>query len=642
MPKTDRPSKPHSLLAKIAAAKSLPLAFLEELGVRHLRDGSVGISYRGFGGEEIAIKTRTALIAKEGSYWPKGQPLSAYGDWRIGDARKAGYLIFVEGESDSWALWFDSFPALGLPGAGAAKTVEAEHLESIERCYVVQEPGQGGGTFIKGVGERLGTLGFSGSAFVIKMGALGHKDPAAMRVVNPGTFRQRFQAALDDAEQLDLLNSFNSLDGARGGINSIDLIDLTPPTLPEEAHHGLVGQFLRAVSPYTEATDAGVLAHLLSAVGMLVGPGPHVWAGGRQPARVFTAIVGPTSTGRKGTSFAPVNELMIAVDRVFWQTQCVGGLSSGEGLIVKVADICTKDPETKQVEVEPVEKRLFVLEPEFSRILANIRREGNVLSQIIREGFDTGNLATLTVNPRQAAGAHICLVAHITPEELSARLNQIEMANGFGNRFLWFAVKSNKVMPKTAPIPAEVFSEFVPRLQSLRSLPECNVDLSDMAKPLWEQIYPELRKDHPGLVGAMIARRAGIVLRLALIYRLLDLDPLTSVSERVGAKEIRNRQLKQRGIQVEHLNAALAVWDYCEASARMLFGDKSGNPLADRLYQLLANGPMNAGEFFGHTNQPADAIRSALTYLERSGRVRMTKVHWTGRGRPAERWERIK
>ena len=40
-------------------------------------------------------------------------------------------------------------------------------------------------------------------------------------------------------------------------------------------------------------------------------------------------------------------------------------------------------------------------------------------------------------------------------------------------------------------------------------------------------------------------------------------------------------------IKVEHLQAALAVWDYCERSARFIFGDSLGDPVADEILKAL-------------------------------------------------------
>jgi hypothetical protein len=404
----------------------------------------------------------------------------------------------------------------------------------------------------------------------------------------------------------------------------IKIIPTAPPVLGEAAYLGLVGDFLRAVEPYTEATDAGVLAHLLPAAGTLAGPGPYVFAGNKQYARLNAVLVGPTNAGRKGTSFAPVDLLMQRVDPKFWGVQRVGGLSSGEGLIAFVADKIIKD-EDGNVEIEPVEKRLYVVEAEFSRVLANNRREGNVLSQVIRDAFDSGNLATLTVNPRQAAGAHISIVGHITLEELKARLTETEMANGFGNRFLWFVVKSDKIKPRTTPIPGDVFLPFERRLRSLLNLGGGGrpVEMTSEAADLWDELYCDLREDRPGLAGAMVSRGSVMVLRMALIYALLTV-----------------KDLKLLAIGPEHLRAALAVWDYCEKSAYQLFETKTGEPLGDKLLQLLANGPMTKTEFNRHLSPKQKAgVGESLAKLEAAGLVRKMKVGHEGAGRPAEQWE---
>ena len=104
---------------------------------------------------------------------------------------------------------------------------------------------------------------------------------------------------------------------------------------------------------------------------------------------------------------------MKKVDLAFWEEQCVSGLSSGEGLIQKVSDERTRN-EDGTWEITPVEKRLYVVESEFSRILMQTRRNGNILSQVLRETFDSGKLGVLTRNPLHAHNAHICVTGHIT------------------------------------------------------------------------------------------------------------------------------------------------------------------------------------------------------------------------------------
>ncbi len=82
--------------------------------------------------------------------------------------------------------------------------------------------------------------------------------------------------------------------------------------------------------------------------------------------------------------------------------------------------------------------------------------------------------------------------------------------------------------------------------------------------------YRELTKDQFGLYGAVVARGAAQVLRLSLIYALLDC-----------AAEIR----------WEHLVAALEVWRYCQDSAKHIFGDALGDPHADEILRALRSCP---------------------------------------------------
>src|SRR5262245_27336075 len=86
----------------LAQAKHLPEAFLRSLGLHDLPEGGVGLPYKDVGGKVVEIKKRTKLTAKEGSLWPVGRPPLAYGQDRLGEAREAGLLVLVEGESDAW------------------------------------------------------------------------------------------------------------------------------------------------------------------------------------------------------------------------------------------------------------------------------------------------------------------------------------------------------------------------------------------------------------------------------------------------------------------------------------------------------------------------------------------------------------
>src|SRR6185503_13055995 len=127
-------------VAEMAARKKLPAAFLRELGLHDLADGGIGIPYRNPDGGTVATKRRTALRAKDGSFWQKGAPLMAYGLERLADARELESLVLVEGESDCWTLWHHGIAALGVPGASSARVLEAGHLGGVKTVHVIHEP----------------------------------------------------------------------------------------------------------------------------------------------------------------------------------------------------------------------------------------------------------------------------------------------------------------------------------------------------------------------------------------------------------------------------------------------------------------------------------------------------------------------
>jgi putative DNA primase/helicase len=125
----------------LAEEKQLPWQFLFHLGVMDHPGGGVQIPYHlPDGALAPRHRIRTALVAREGSRWSKGEgKLVPYGLERLEEARKAGYLVIVEGESDCWTLWCHHFPALGLPGAALVNTLEADYLTGIDRVYIIQD-----------------------------------------------------------------------------------------------------------------------------------------------------------------------------------------------------------------------------------------------------------------------------------------------------------------------------------------------------------------------------------------------------------------------------------------------------------------------------------------------------------------------
>jgi hypothetical protein len=204
---------------------------------------------------------------------------------------------------------------------------------------------------------------------------------------------------------------------------------------------------------------------------------------------------------------------------------------AGEGFIYEVRDPIRKWNASNQAwdVVDPgvTDKRLTVIEPEFSSALAVMERHGNTLSQHIRKAWDGDKLSALTkTSPLTATDAHISIIGHITETELKARLTRTDAANGFANRFLFALVKRNGFLPFGGNLTDEEIrplgNELKQVVEKVPAVGSSAVTMTDGAKKHWEASYYELSAANPGLLGAITARSEAQTIRLALIYALLD------------------------------------------------------------------------------------------------------------------------
>jgi hypothetical protein len=179
-------------LEQYSAAKALSIDFLREHGLSDMTfagRSAVRIAYLGANGEELAVRFRIAL-AGDRFRWKSGSKPCLYGLNRIGDAKAAGYVVLVEGESDVHTLWQHGIPAIGLPGATSwREDRNAEWFDGIETIYVVIEPDKGGHS----VRKWLAQSAIRARARQLQLSA---KDPSAMHITDPAGFTKAWQVAL--------------------------------------------------------------------------------------------------------------------------------------------------------------------------------------------------------------------------------------------------------------------------------------------------------------------------------------------------------------------------------------------------------------------------------------------------------------
>lgn len=388
------------------------------------------------------------------------------------------------------------------------------------------------------------------------------------------------------------------------------------PVMAPEAYHGLAGEVVARILPQTEADAVNLLTSFLVAFGSAAGAVPHALADGhRHTLNLYVAHVGPSGSGRKGSGWRQIRRLMERVDDL-WTRECIGnGLSSGEGLIEAIQ--LRQQAETGTTG----DGRLCTVEEEFGMTLGNMGREHNSLSGVLRQLWDGPNASTMTRKPLKVLNAYLSVIGHITEGELEERLTGNDATNGFANRFLWMCVRRSKLLEEGGdPIDyGTLIRRIHTALQFARSQTHPFVRTAD-ARARWKEMYRELTARQPGIIGVITGRGEAQTLRLSVLYAALDQSPV---------------------VELSHLEAAYAVWRYCEDSARYIFVDALGDPIADVILQALTDaapegvGQTDISSLFSR-NTKSSRLRRALRDLHAAGLV--TRAVKPTRTRPRTVW----
>jgi hypothetical protein len=400
------------------------------------------------------------------------------------------------------------------------------------------------------------------------------------------------------------------------------------PKMDKAALHGIAGKVVTTIEPHSEADPNALLIQFLVAAGNAIGRAPFYRVeGDYHYTKLNVVLVGATGDGRKGTSLGRILQVMELGDKEWTQYRVQSGLVSGEGLIHHVRDPLSKIKDGAMVEVDNgvSDKRLLIDAQEFAGTLAVIEKPGNTLSAVIRDAWGHKVLQTLgKVSPDKATGSHISIIAHITESELRRKLTRTELGNGFANRFLFAKVRRSKQLPHGGHLNEADLVRLGEQVKT--AIEKANkigrVTMTDAAAAAWAIAYRDLGAGREGMLGEVIARAAPQVIRIALIYAVLDNSTV---------------------IDLPHLRAGLAVWEFCEESAIQIFGDSLGDPVADTILAAL-KAVGSAGKsrteisgLFGR-HQTSEQIREALNLLLKYRKARSESVERDGPGRSTEVW----
>jgi len=388
----------------------------------------------------------------------------------------------------------------------------------------------------------------------------------------------------------------------------------SPPATPEveatptpiqridgEHYYGLLGDFVKAVEPFTEADPLGILACLLVGVGNALGRGVHHRIGRRHGTNLFVLLTGATSD-RKGTCW-DVAESLLSLAVPDWECGCVeSGFGSGQGVVYRIRDAQGDDGGVP-------DKRLLVCEEEWAKPMRLLRSENSILSAMLREAFDGKPLAVLNKGENRygCREPHVSIVGMITPDELLEVLKgRSEMHNGFLNRFLLVGVKRTRYLPCGADYVrvcrdyADRLREAVERAKAVRE----PLGVAEEAAAFWDGEYRRLEAERPGNYGKATARLSVHALKVAMLYAALECSP---------------------SIRLPHLRAALSLIGHADRTALELFGTTTAVALGEepthaKLLRLARSRPDGISKTDAHhlfsrkkTGEEISALFSLLT-----------------------------
>lgn len=188
-----------------ALQKRFPEEFLLELGVRNSKNGEyIAIPYYDENMRIIATRMRMRPGASPRFKWMRGAAgVKLYGVWKLQEARSAGYVVIVEGESDAQTLWLHGIPAVGIPGATTFNAEYAKLLLDIPKAYFHQEPDKGGMAARKHIAQGLVDAEYTGAFYILSCGSSGAKDPSELYAKLGDAFQATFSELLATAEQVN-------------------------------------------------------------------------------------------------------------------------------------------------------------------------------------------------------------------------------------------------------------------------------------------------------------------------------------------------------------------------------------------------------------------------------------------------------
>ena len=340
------------------------------------------------------------------------------------------------------------------------------------------------------------------------------------------------------------------------------------PQLGSDAYHGPLGRFLRHLEGRTEAHPAAVGLYVLTYLGASVGESVAFVAGDEiHNPRIWGALVGSTSSGKKGVAMRAGRKLIESIEPGLVDRVSVSGFGSGEALVGCVVDQVPE--EERGSRPEPMKNRVLE-DAELGNVLRVCKRDGSILSEQLRKAFDGDTLQNRTKGSGVAIATahHIGTIGAITPTELLSLIDDVSIHNGFYNRVLWIHTARTGSLPFGGNLDAVEVSSIADQIADAYGATGARFPVlpGTEAGEVWREFYVAREdgvSEHGPVVEALTARHISHAARIALLYAVMD-----------GASEL----------NAEHIRAGIAWCDYSLGTVLRLFG---GRPLVGDAGLLL-------------------------------------------------------
>lgn len=347
---------------------------------------------------------------------------------------------------------------------------------------------------------------------------------------------------------------------------------LSRPELHNVALFGVLRDMVDAACANSEAVRPTVAIHILARFAATIGRSAYIQIGDQQRhLRMNALIVGPTAKGRKGTSAEMPNALFRLTEDLLvgcWPLRKLSGLATGEGLIHLVRDPVHAD-DGKELDPGVTDKRLLCDISEFAGVLAQARKEGAVISTVLRDAFDGVMLVTPTKTSFcQATDTHIVVIGSVPETEIVKTLTSTDITNGLANRFPMFYSTRDKIVPMPKATDPRLMAGFAEHLSwaIYEAGRQTQISMDADALEYWSEIYHSLEeKAHPPAVASLLARQSTYTLIFSALLALLN---------------------RQTVVGRDHLDAALAWVQYWEDTTLFVFSNGEQNEQAIKMKGL--------------------------------------------------------